>query len=164
MKRSFFLLCVASIAALFLSTRALASDPSLTAKIQSAMEEFKSGTSSLGAPRLDGNTLLIGTSRMNGNYTLVDALKEKHGCTATIFARRGENFIRIATNVIKDDGSRAVGTPLDPKGPAIAAIRDNRPYYGEAEILGHKYQTGYEPLRDEAGQVIGILYIGYKIN
>jgi hypothetical protein len=164
MKRSFLLLCVASFAALFLSTRAFASDPSLTAKIQAAMAEFKSGTASLGAPRLDGNTLLIGTSRMNGNYTLVDALKEKHGCTATIFARRGENFIRIATNVIKEDGSRAVGTPLDPKGPAIAAIRENRAYYGEAEILGSRYETAYEPLRDETGQVIGILYVGYKIN
>jgi Cache 3/Cache 2 fusion domain len=28
----------------------------------------------------------------------------------------------VATNVKKDDGSRAIGTVLDPKGTAIAAI------------------------------------------
>lgn len=164
MKRSFLLRALLVLTALFAAHRSFATDAALAQRIQAAMAEFKSGTTALGGARLDGNTLLIGTSRMNGNYTLVDALKEKHGCSATIFARRGENFIRIATNVIKDDGSRAVGTPLDPKGPAIAAIRENRAYYGVAEILGSNYETGYEPLRDEAGQIVGILYVGYKIN
>jgi len=71
--------------------------------------------------------------------------------------------VRIATNVIKDDGSRAVGTPLDPKGPAMAAIQKNEPFYGVAEILGKKYQTGYEPVGNAANEIVGIYYVGFLL-
>jgi hypothetical protein len=93
----------------------------------------------------------------------VDNLKEKHKCTATFFAKKGDGFIRIATNVIKDDGSRAVGTVLDPKGPAIAAIKKNEAYYGIADILGKKYETGYEPIKNAAEEIVGVYYIGYLL-
>jgi hypothetical protein len=55
---------------------------------------------------------------------------------ATIFVKSGDEFIRVATNVKKDDGSRAIGTILDPKGRAIAAIAKSKIYYGESGILG----------------------------
>jgi methyl-accepting chemotaxis protein len=29
-------------------------------------------------------------------------------------------------------------------------------------ILGKPYLTGYEPMHDAAGEVIGIYYVGYK--
>ena len=83
------------------------------------------------------------------------------GGTATVFVKHGEDFVRVATNVKKDDGSRAVGTILDPKGKVIVNIRNNEPYYGEATILGKNYVTGYEPIRDAANKVIGIYYVGY---
>ncbi|MGA7329443.1 MAG: Cache 3/Cache 2 fusion domain-containing protein [Rhodomicrobium sp.] len=67
----------------------------------------------------------------------------------------------MATNVKKDDGSRAVGTILDPNGRVIGSIRNNEPYYGEATILGKAYMTAYEPIRDSGGNVIGIYYVGY---
>ena len=67
----------------------------------------------------------------------------------------------MATNVKKDDGSRAVGTILDPNGKVIVNIRNNEPYYGEATILGKNYKTGYEPIRDSANKVVGIYYVGY---
>jgi hypothetical protein len=75
--------------------------------------------------------------------------------------KSGDDFVRVATNVMKDDGSRAVGTILDPKGKAIAAIRSGNPYYGEADILGKPYVTAYEPIRDKAGEIVGIYYVGY---
>jgi hypothetical protein len=115
----------------------------------------------LGAPKQEGTGLFFGGTKMNGNYALVDSLHEKHKCTATLFVRKGEGFIRISTNVIKDDGTRAVGTMLDPKGPAIAAITKNEAYYGFADILGKKYETGYEPVKNGAGEIIGVYYIGY---
>ncbi len=67
----------------------------------------------------------------------------------------------MTTNVKKDDGSRAVGTILDPNGKVIANIRNNAAYYGDAMILGKAYVTAYEPIRDAANNVIGIYYVGY---
>jgi len=86
---------------------------------------------------------------------------KKAGGTATIFVKNGNDYIRVATNVKKDDGSRAVGTILDPNGEVIVNIRDDKAFYGEATVLGKAYTTGYEPIRDSAGNVIGIYYVGY---
>ena len=81
--------------------------------------------------------------------------------TATIFVKNGDEYVRVATNVKKDDGSRAVGTILDPKGKAIEWIKKDQPFYGEADILGKPYITGYEPIRDSSKRVIGIYYVGH---
>ena len=56
---------------------------------------------------------------------------------------------------------RAIGTILDPKGKAIVAINEGKPFYGEVTILEKPYVTGYEPMRDAGGKVIGIYYVGY---
>jgi hypothetical protein len=139
------------------------SDAKYAPKVKEAMKEMIAEAAKLGTPKLEGTALSFGNTKMNGNYALVDNLKEKHKCTATFFAKKGDGFIRIATNVIKDDGSRAVGTVLDPKGPAIAAIKKNEAYYGIADILGKKYETGYEPIKNAAEEIVGVYYIGYLL-
>jgi hypothetical protein len=67
----------------------------------------------------------------------------------------------VATNVKKDDGSRAIGTVLDPKGKAMAAVVKDESYFGEASILGKPYLTGYEPIHDAKHKVIGIYFVGF---
>jgi hypothetical protein len=102
------------------------------------------------------------TLRMNNNFMLVDEVQKEAGGTATIFVKSGDEFVRVATK--KDDGSRAIGTILDPKGKAIAAIAKVESYFGKADILGKPYVTGYEPIRDASNDVIGIYYVGYLKN
>jgi PAS domain S-box-containing protein len=105
---------------------------------------------------VDGK-LLAGEYIVNGDYELPDKVKEIFGGTATIFMDR----IRVSTNVLKDDGSRAVGTSLE--GPAYDAVfGKGKPYRGEALILGVPYFTAYDPIRNEKGEVIGALYVGVK--
>ena len=89
-------------------------------------------------------------------------MKTRFGGTATIFIKQGNTFIRISTNVLKG-GERAVGTQLDPSGPAIAAIRKGNAYYGIVDIMGKLYDSGYEPIRSTKCQIIGIYYVGQKI-
>jgi hypothetical protein len=138
--------------------------------VQGAMQLLKSKAAKLGAPSVKGQepvsgknvpALYFGVTKMNNNFALVDEVQKEMGGTATLFVRSGEEYIRVATNVKKDDGSRAIGTILDPKGKAIAAIAKGQSYFGEAEILGKPYITGYEPIRDESTNVIGIYYVGY---
>ena len=43
------------------------------------------------------------------------------------------------TNVQKDNGSRAIGTILNPNGRAIKNIQKGKAYYGLVNILGKPY-------------------------
>ncbi len=135
-----------------------------------AMETLKTKASKLGSAKLNGEStvadkkvpaLFFGATEMNNNFTLVDEVQKDVGGTATIFVKSGDEFVRVATNVRKGDGSRAIGTILDPKGKAIASIKANKAFYGEVDILGKNYTTGYEPIFDAEKNIIGIYYVGY---
>src|SRR6516162_4979637 len=138
--------------------------------VQAAMQLLKSKAAALGEPSVKGEeavadkkvaALYFGTTKMNNNFAVVDEVQKQVGGTATIFVKSGDEFVRVATNVKKDDGSRAIGTILDPKGKAIESIKKNEAFYGEADILGKPYITGYDPIRDAPKNVIGIYYVGY---
>jgi hypothetical protein len=106
--------------------------------------------------------IYFGATKMNNDFDIVDKVVKQVGGTATIFVKSGDEYVRVATNVKKNDGSRAIGTILDPKGKAIVSIQKNEPFYGEVDILGKPYIAGYEPIRDQAKNVIGIYYVGYS--
>lgn len=138
--------------------------------VQAAMQLLKSKAAALGTPSLKGEEVVagktipalhFGNTKMNNNFALVDDVQKEKGGTATLFVKSGDEFVRVATNVKKDDGSRAVGTVLDPKGKAYAAIAKGESFFGEADILGKPYVTGYEPIRDASNAVIGVYYVGY---
>lgn len=107
--------------------------------------------------------LVFGSSSVNENYTIVDKVKQIAGGTATLFVKSGSDFVRVSTNVLKADQTRAVGTVLDPNGKAMAAIRNGGSFTGVVEILGKPFITCYEPIRAN-GEIIGIYYTGYPIN
>lgn len=141
-----------------------------TDSVTQAMATLISRTDALGEPRLEGQEpvagklvprLYFGSTRMNNSSDLVDQVAKEKGGTATLFVKSGEEFVRVATTIRKADGSRAIGTVLDPAGPAMEKIRKGEAYYGEATILGKLYYTGYEPIKTHSGDVIGIYYAGY---
>jgi len=112
---------------------------------------------SYGTPSRQGDKLYFGTTPINGNFEPVDRVKAIAGGTATVFL----GDLRVATNVQKPDGSRAVGTKLAP-GPAYDTVfGQHQTYRGEANILGEPYLTIYQPI-ESGGEVIGIAYVGVK--
>jgi hypothetical protein len=139
-------------------------------RVKTAMELLRSMADKLGPPKIEGMdtvagkqvpAIYFGSTKMDNNFSFVDEVVKQSGGTATIFVKNGDEFVRVATNVKKDDGSRATGTILDPKGKAIASIHKNEAFYGEVDILGKPYVTGYEPIRDPSKGVVGIYYVGY---
>lgn len=105
---------------------------------------------------VDGR-LMIGDYVLNGNNELPDKIKELTGCSATVFM--GDT--RVSTNILTDDGSRAVGTGLH--GTAYDPVfRKGQSYRGETMIFGIPYLSAYDPIRDADGKVIGALYVGVK--
>jgi hypothetical protein len=143
-------------------------------RVANSMASLKAMAAKLGAPKLEGKeavggkdapALHFGSAKINNNFDVVDAVSKEDGkgMTATFFVKSGDEYIRVSTSVPKPDGSgRAIGTVLDPAGKAIAEIKQGKPYYGEVPILGTPYITGYEPMKDGGGNVIGIYYVGYK--
>jgi len=106
--------------------------------------------------RVDGDKMYAGDRLLNGYFEPVDEIKTLVGGTATVFM--GDE--RIATNVLKPDGSRAVGTRLA-AGPVYDRVfKEGQPFRGEAMILGQPYFTGYDPIKNADGKVIGVLYVG----
>jgi len=143
-------------------------------RVANSMASLKAMATELGAPRLEGKeavgskdapALYFGRTKINNNFDIVEAVSSKDGkgMTATLFAKSGDEYIRVSTTVPKPDGSgRAIGTILDPVGKAIAEIKQGKPFYGEVTILGSPYITGYEPMKGMGGDVIGVYYVGYK--
>jgi len=147
-------------------------DNLLTSKVEASMNVFQAKAEELGQAASGSEVqvggekvpdLLLGRQGLSNRYELVDQVAKLMGCTATVFTRRGEDFIRISTNVKKADGSRAVGTPLDPNGEAIKSLRDGKAFQGLVDILGAPFLTSYSPVKNASGQVVGAYYVGYRI-
>ncbi len=117
-----------------------------------------------GELRLQGD-ILVDQDGMSieGRYEMVDEVTEKLGNVATVFVIDGDDYRRLITSIIMDDGERAVGTYLGQDSAAYAPNHRGELYIGEAEILGKSYYTAYDPIM-ENGEVIGILFIGVERN
>lgn len=116
-----------------------------------------------GSANLNGQNipnLIFGQYKITNDIAIVDEAKTIAGGTATIFVKNGSDFVRISTNVQKN-GTRAVGTVIDPQSEAYKALISGLPYYGISDILGNKYLTGYEPIKNNNGEVIGVWYAGF---
>ncbi len=96
------------------------------------------------------------------DHAMIDRVGYLTGETATIFVWEEEtkDFWRRTTNIKKDDGSRAIGTPLGQKGAVYPVVTKGETFRGEAVILGKAYYTIYAPIFSPEGKVIGILYAG----
>jgi len=145
-------------------------DSIMADRVQNSMRLLKKMGSELGQPRIDGTVLVNGVTASNvylgsagqgNNFELVDGLTEVMDGTATIFSKTGPDYIRIATNVIKNK-KRAIGTKLSSTGKAIVNINNGKSYFGQVDILGNPYLTGYAPMLDSSGETIGIWYVGYS--
>jgi len=109
--------------------------------------------------------ILYGGLLLNRNYDLVDKVKQtvfqnvvykgKDIGTATIF----QDDVRISTNVLNTDGTRAVGTRIA-EDVYNQVVVQGEPWTGRAYVVNDWYITAYEPIRNVSGNVIGILYVG----
>ena len=94
------------------------------ARVAKSMAALKDQTTKLGAPKIDGKdavggrdapALYFGSTKMNNNFSVVDAVAEEggRGTAATLFVKSGDDYIRVATNVSTRIGSgRGIGTIL----------------------------------------------------
>lgn len=109
--------------------------------------------------------VLYGGVLLNRNYDIVDEIKQtvfqdvkyegKDIGTATIF----QDDVRISTNVMTEDGQRAIGTRVS-MDVYNQVIGKGQQWIGRAFVVNNWYITSYEPIKNIFGNVIGILYVG----
>jgi two-component system NtrC family sensor kinase len=142
-----------------------------TPKASPSPQEFSENGMMLkaAAPLYNQNGVLLGVLYggilLNGNFTLVDRIKElvykdeqyqriEIG-TATIF----QNALRISTNVRNRQGERAIGTRVSEE-VSRAVLTEGRTWTDRAFVVNDWYLTAYEPIKDIDQAIIGILYVG----
>lgn len=94
------------------------------------------------------------------NHDLVDHTAQAIGGVATVFRMEGSDYLRISTNVLTENGERAIGTTLAAGHPAQAYLARGEAYFGPATLFGRDFMTGYFPVKNAAGQNVGVLFIG----
>lgn len=107
--------------------------------------------------------LLAGDRILHENNAIPDDFLARTSAISTLFVRSGEDFVRIATSLRKEDGSRAIGTMLDRASPAWQKVSRGETYRGLALLFGKRYITEYQPVKDGADNTIAILFVGVDI-
>ncbi|WP_252089815.1 methyl-accepting chemotaxis protein [Pseudomonas sp. MWU13-3659] len=105
--------------------------------------------------------LYLGDHLLNNDFQQVDEFQQMTAGVATLFVRSGDDFVRISTSLTKQDGSRAIGTQLDRQHPAYSKLMAGQTYVGRAVLFERNYMTRYVPVRDGAGRVIAVLFVGF---
>ena len=115
----------------------------------------------------DGKLLgvIYGGMLLNRNYKIVDQIREtvfekklykgKPLGTATIF----QHDVRISTNVVNEDGTRAIATRIAEDVYDTVLIRGLK-WVKKAFVVNDWYITAYEPIYDINKKIIGVLYVG----
>jgi len=109
--------------------------------------------------------VLYGGVVINRNYEIVDKIKHivyqgvkyegKDIGTATIF----QKDLRISTNVMLENGERAIGTRVSSE-VYDRVIGEGKFWTARAFVVNDWYLTAYSPIKNAAGMPIGILYVG----
>ena len=109
--------------------------------------------------------VIYGGHMLNKEYSTVDRIKsivyqaqkyeDKDIGTSTIF----QGDTRISTNVLTQNGERAIGTRVSAEVNDRVLVEGRR-WVDRAFVVNDWYITAYEPIRDIVGNVIGILYVG----
>ncbi|MGD9127539.1 MAG: methyl-accepting chemotaxis protein [Planctomycetia bacterium] len=134
-----------------------------------AVNQYTKATSTVELPEMKiGEEWLGQTKSLDEKVPLVDKIGAMLGQTCTVFQRMNDrgDMLRVATNVEKTDGSRAIGTYIpatNPDGtpnPVLSKILHGESFVGRAYVVNKWYITAYEPIKDKSGQIVGTLYVG----
>jgi len=109
--------------------------------------------------------VLYGGELLNRNFQLVDRIRDivyqgkiyagKPLGTVTIFLWD----VRIATNVLLENGNRAIGTRVS-RAVYENVLENGKSWLDRAFVVNDWYISAYEPIRDFEGKVVGIFYAG----
>lgn len=118
-------------------------------------------TYSLVAPgdyEIKDGVLMKGDLVIEGDYAIVDALKESYGMEITLFY----GDVRRLTTITDEEGNRLVGTKADSQ-TVHWVLETGRKYFSQkVEINGEDYFGYYIPILNKDKSVVGMAFAGKK--
>ncbi len=134
------------------------------------MNQFSNNVDQAELPQmLIGGKWLGQVTSTSQTVAIVDKVQNlTGGATCTVFQKMNAagDMLRVATNVLKANGNRAVGTfipYMNPDGkpnPVVSSLLQSQTYVGRAFVVNKWYTTAYHPIHNKDNQVIGALYVG----
>ncbi|MCH5271083.1 MAG: cache domain-containing protein [Lachnospiraceae bacterium] len=100
--------------------------------------------------------LCKGDFNITNNYKIADNIKEATNMDITIFYGK----VRYMTSIIGDSGNRMVGTSAGDE--VVKRVLENgEEYFSQnVDIYGQKYFGYYIPLRNDDGEIVGMIFAG----
>ncbi|MEW5919596.1 MAG: cache domain-containing protein [Bacillota bacterium] len=133
--------------------------PTPKARVDQKTEEKRGLALVASVPFFDdtGNAqaFLIAGDLLNRDQKFVDEISGLLKVYATIFL----NDLRISTSVRLKGGERALGTRVSAEVAAVV-LEEGRRYLGSTSIIDQNYLAAYDPIIDDRGEVVGMLFVG----
>ncbi|WP_433376899.1 methyl-accepting chemotaxis protein [Actinoplanes sp. CA-142083] len=110
---------------------------------------------------IEGTTLNGNTDQSGGRF--VEQTKDLVGGEITVFQRINDagELLRVDTTIKGNVGTYIPAVGADGKANAVVtAIKSGKGYRGVAQVVGVPFITGYDPIKDSSGKVIGALFAG----
>jgi methyl-accepting chemotaxis protein len=113
----------------------------------------------------DGSIAAIKTwamPRLFVNHDLVDSVQRLTGESVTIYGAEDASkpLVALSSTLADEAGERLVGDTLGDSDPAYSSLIEGKSFFGEASVLGTAYYTAYQPIMDQEGGLVGVLYAG----
>jgi methyl-accepting chemotaxis protein len=134
-----------------------------------ASNQFTNATTSVALARMTvGGTWLGQNTDAAVTTPVVDPIQSLTGAACTVFQRMNTegDMLRVATNVKNKDGRRAIGTYIPHRmadgseNAVVASVLAGQNYVGRAFVVDSWYLAAYQPLRNAAGEISGMLFVG----
>lgn len=91
--------------------------------------------------------------------SLVSRIAGLTNSSVTIFQKTDRGYVRIATNVMRDNGKSAKGTYLSNEAEVVKTISEGKPFIGRAFVVNNWCLTAYVPFYI-SDSIVGMLYVG----
>lgn len=103
--------------------------------------------------------ILKGETELTSDYRLLDDVKNDTGADVTIFIGNE----RCLTTLVSKEGKRLVGSRVS-KQVEDAVLHEGEEYFSESvDVMGEEYFGYYVPIRNDAGEVVGISFAGKSV-
>ena len=124
---------------------------SLPGKIHGTGRQIVTGKDSL--PELAAGSLTL-----NGNRDILEAYgKANQGREPAVLVRQGDHFYRAATLLKDASGNSRIGEQVSDNESYVPGLLKGEGYAGTIQRSGKMYAIAVEPIKDEAGKVIGAI-------
>jgi len=90
---------------------------------------------------------------------LLDSSTNGGKTVATLFVVKDGQYVRATTTLKKEDGTRAIGTALDPNSPATKSLSAGQEFSGRITLFKRQHMASYVPVSFDNG-TRGAVFVG----